>query len=1098
MAVIFCLLIGTTEAFAQTWPPANMHKGDIYIDPKCKDANCLDGQENFIYSQLQYALTSPCNKVLNVILLSEDCPALDLGYIDGKKIAIGPNVPLGNNPSVTSNIWWAEGESALLIINPYTASVIGYGGAPLPGLRLDDCENEFARLRCLLENDFAKSYVPYSSKYSCLILEYFKSYYCSGISLLGGDACNQTDNITPWKALKYTGKDASPSFEEIKDERYEIPLTGYNGQWIKFFKSSFCTDVQIIVPYRIGEFTKEGVDWKKEVSIMRNNSKDFVAIIAPFNPDKVEDDGIVDVEVENGSGPPPPNAPLQDKCYPHSRALGDADEASMEKYVEETVSQLNGTLFNSGFRAMQQLYHILVASIAPQPSKTQCQEQSGPFQDLDPSDYFKEVVNQEHLKVKFDGPGNPSNQQEKQTGRLHDFTGGGVTPDMTRQFKEAAEHIEAVTNGAVKVDFVTSTTCIKNGTHQVESFNEAKEKFEELKGGLTGRSMVFFYNYDKCSGKMFHNVALSSDFYQPNGKYNIAEGDKPVLKRGIDTIVNNINSAFLKQLPSSYENATAEGPIENADKINAPGTDKWDFGLWPGVSPGHIGMPGLVTEAVTIVGETVWNGELPERTWNPDEKTSTFFKAPGGIAGIGDGLLEQVNGKVFALIGLAGTAKDFATNKESRKNIIAAFRYPHVMALAQYGTKITELVTTDDPDVRWHHAGYLGTKIIFDVTTGSFLTNIVGAKTDLKKIGADAQKASQAFSGKWDSRYNLGTRADITEHGNPPNQGVEKAYPARQSAVNALMGKLDEGNQKKVTHESGIVRDVLLLGLDDLGNYKPGWNQQKLGEVVKRLPEAENAAFYDKLNGALRDADGNMKPEVGAKFLEDIGDPAKGKELADVFKTDPELVKAWEAIHTSDFRKNLDWLQRIRTWQGAGVVFIKENGVVKMTSPSGKKLGRITNNEHFFHHEGYGGHVKMNLNKVTTILGKHNDPAHNRQGTQTFIGNPTHPDGPIEGMPPQMYIAHDPNVNPTPTPAPGELNVLNVKGATDGDAHFWEKYNKPFLEAAFARGDDVRLISHPQESRTGFFGMELDYIDGTLASQYGYIYDSATFTYKKQ
>lgn len=70
-----------------------------------------------------------------------------------------------------------------------------------------------------------------------------------------------------------------------------------------------------------------------------------------------------------------------------------------------------------------------------------------------------------------------------------------------------------------------------------------------------------------------------------------------------------------------------------------------------------------------------------------------------------------------------------------------------------------------------------------------------------------------------------------------------------------------------------------------------------------------------------------------------------------------------------------------------------------------------------------------------------------------------------------------------------------------GDEEFWKRYNKPFLEKAFKRGDDIRLVSDPDRdggALTGFYKREIEEIEGGLASRYGYIYDASTSTYKKQ
>jgi len=79
----------------------------------------------------------------------------------------------------------------------------------------------------------------------------------------------------------------------------------------------------------------------------------------------------------------------------------------------------------------------------------------------------------------------------------------------------------------------------------------------------------------------------------------------------------------------------------------------------------------------------------------------------------------------------------------------------------------------------------------------------------------------------------------------------------------------------------------------------------------------------------------------------------------------------------------------------------------------------------------------------------------------------------------------------------------------EGMEEFWTDYNYPFLEDAFQRGDNIRVLSNkdyyknasPEEG--SFFKRELEAIeDGwngnqSLMQKYGYSYDAQTFTYKK-
>jgi hypothetical protein len=81
---------------------------------------------------------------------------------------------------------------------------------------------------------------------------------------------------------------------------------------------------------------------------------------------------------------------------------------------------------------------------------------------------------------------------------------------------------------------------------------------------------------------------------------------------------------------------------------------------------------------------------------------------------------------------------------------------------------------------------------------------------------------------------------------------------------------------------------------------------------------------------------------------------------------------------------------------------------------------------------------------------------------------------------------------------------------TEANEIFWNRYNLPFLEQAFARGDDIRLLSEPSTlfSSTGFYQREIEVIkqgwtkaDGTfvqpLKTKYNYKFNDLTKTYEK-
>jgi TANFOR domain-containing protein len=70
-----------------------------------------------------------------------------------------------------------------------------------------------------------------------------------------------------------------------------------------------------------------------------------------------------------------------------------------------------------------------------------------------------------------------------------------------------------------------------------------------------------------------------------------------------------------------------------------------------------------------------------------------------------------------------------------------------------------------------------------------------------------------------------------------------------------------------------------------------------------------------------------------------------------------------------------------------------------------------------------------------------------------------------------------------------KLNSGQISNLWSFDEYIWQVYNKPWLESALQRGDEIVIWSDPLNSRTGFYKRELDFIE-SKASLYGYDYNS--------
>jgi|GEM_PF-3547374 len=208
---------------------------------------------------------------------------------------------------------------------------------------------------------------------------------------------------------------------------------------------------------------------------------------------------------------------------------------------------------------------------------------------------------------------------------------------------------------------------------------------------------------------------------------------------------------------------------------------------------------------------------------------------------------------------------------------------------------------------------------------------------------------------------------------------------------------------------------------------------------------------------------------------------------------------------------------------GAGMTAKVDGGNVSFYTASGKKAAEMVGDTLVFKYAGHGGDIVMDPSKTTTFLGKFDDGGDLDAGTRFFLGS----DKPfVEGLPEGSFSrgvgdGTNPNgMNSLDLPNDEYMAIINrhmeiqknlpenaglsakeleSKGWQAGNEEFWKTYNEPFLEDAFIRGDNVRLLSDPKTKATGMYGRELDMINGPdgLAAKYGYYYDEAAATYKK-
>jgi hypothetical protein len=286
-------------------------------------------------------------------------------------------------------------------------------------------------------------------------------------------------------------------------------------------------------------------------------------------------------------------------------------------------------------------------------------------------------------------------------------------------------------------------------------------------------------------------------------------------------------------------------------------------------------------------------------------------------------------------------------------------------------------------------------------------------------------------------------------------------------------------------------------------------NEESNSENKDEVDPNENANSSDNPNGKVEEKTVEETPVDNAE--------PTGKDA------EPNEVKDAPLSNDGPYSKLPDNVKRsVDKLKDAGLKVVEEGNVIKILSKDGKLLAEIEEGVLKFKYKGFGGDVVMDPDKTTTVLGKFFEDIHDPdKGTRYFLGTDKEP-LPVEGLPEGTFSRGEGKGSNN-----NGMNFLDIKeadynalmdkniqkyldkgfpkdeaerlGRIDGNAEFWNTYNEPFLEDAFKRGDNVRLVSDPKTQRTGTYARELDAIEkpGGLAEKYGYKFDEATNTWRK-
>lgn len=188
------------------------------------------------------------------------------------------------------------------------------------------------------------------------------------------------------------------------------------------------------------------------------------------------------------------------------------------------------------------------------------------------------------------------------------------------------------------------------------------------------------------------------------------------------------------------------------------------------------------------------------------------------------------------------------------------------------------------------------------------------------------------------------------------------------------------------------------------------------------------------------------------------------------------------------------------------------------TKSSTDVLAEISENSIRFKYNGWGKDIITNSDKTTTCIAKFDDllDGPGSKWIKYDLPEGGFGRGKINNGGINILDVDDATYNGLEIIAEENLKKLGKTSPTkaeiisEANEIFWNKYNLPFLEEAFSRGDDIRLLTEPQTlfSSSGFYQREIEVItigwkkpDGTfiqpLKTKYNYKFNDITKSYEK-
>ena len=832
-----------------------VHTGVLYLDDEATQSGLLSGKTAEIKNYLNYLKEEGIN--VNILIHSKECPRLKLVAIDGKYYFEGPDYV---NNGLESSLWWENAPYSLTLqVFPRQAIVYHDGNTETPFWESTEVDFDYP---INLQND---------------------KYYCTLNSVLNKVA-NQ-NGVNEFLPIIDCNEN---KVQEVVNSLLELPKLYLNTNYIDtnvfvakqvFAKTNFCSNLVFYTPYLHTRSTELPI-----INLIPNSAvSDYALVIA--TPSQVSEGNVYNnvlFTIANGSG-------YTDNCYPLLRELNEQDRLNVLYKMHGnknsgTFSNLADISTGTDFL----LANLLSSAEDPVPGNTICDYGSqSPGYNGNQNDY--KYISFPNLE--FSGPELLVPNSNSNVKWYNDFSSG--YGNIVQSCTESA--IMAQISG-INLQSIVASGC----TTKTPQFESSLEDF--LSMGLTGTDAAIWLYYDECDDRLYYDIKLSQNFaFGLNTGFGITNPDS--IKAVLDAAERLIENILVESAKlQNYSNATLDEG-EYPENMHNPELAIF-FGLsstCEGESPWNFGLRNefqfdafkLATECLIIIKEILTDQSIPQRLWHPNPSKPCMLDMPGAAAGIIDGCLNLVDGKVWNLTGLLSAAVDFyKADAQTRKDVLKSISNPLNLILGQYPQNLQCIIGAECQEERIYCFCNLFTNAIFDI----FGKSIITAVGNISNIGAIVDEKLKMFIPNFDDKYNIWKRG-LTE--------------AKQSALHVFMKDISEKSKFKLSKQ--VTLNKIWEKFDE--GLLPGIPKEDLQMFIERLPEHDHLDFYIAFDKTFTNDLNDIKDINKMKdFIEDVNKVAP-EQFIEFFSEFPSrYFNAWDVTHSAGkvhLRKNSDFLNTV-------------------------------------------------------------------------------------------------------------------------------------------------------------------------------------------